>query len=338
MKRLATRLALLTILTAACGMMEGLKTTTPPAPQVPSAPSQTLALPASITPSPSKAPPSTATYSFPDPAKLGAVERDLTYCTAGGVDLKMDMHYPASAEGPLPVVVWVHGGSWTSGDKTLRQGRDEIVRLTQWGYLLVSINYRLAPEHKFPAQIEDLKCAIRHLRANAAVYGLDVHRIGAMGSSAGGHLVSLLGVTDEGVFEGSGGYAGYASQVQAVVDMAGPIDLTQQFAIMTASLLRDVFGINKHTSPILVNASPTTYITPDDPPFLIFHGDQDNSVSITQSWLFYKALKEAGVPVEFVVVVNAGHNFTSSGGAASMTFEEIVNMSASFFGQMMNEG
>ena len=159
-------------------------------------------------------------------AKLGTVERDITYCTNDGVALKMDVHYPHAMSKPAPVAVYVHGGSWSSGSKSDSIGMTDVPELLARGYLVASVDYRYAPQWKFPAQIHDVKCAIRFLRANATRFNLDPNRIGAWGHSAGGHLVTLLGTTDtRDGFEGSREYADQSSRVQAVVDMCGRADL-----------------------------------------------------------------------------------------------------------------
>lgn len=264
------------------------------------------------------------------------MERDVTYGTAGGVDLKMDVYYPKSATGPLPVVMYVHGGGWTQGDKEDGAGAAAITSLQEAGFLVVSINYRLAPEFRFPAQIEDVKCAVRFLRANAARYSLDPERIGALGGSAGGHLVSLLGVTDDDDgLEGTGAYPEESSRVQAVVDMFGPSDLTRRFegGAIGQALGTRVFGTSDSGSEILKTASPVTYITADDPPFLILQGDSDRLVPPDQSQGLHDLLVAAGVPATLVMVENAGHAFVPQGTAISPTRQEINRMIVGFFRQ-----
>ncbi|HZJ25177.1 MAG TPA: alpha/beta hydrolase, partial [Anaerolineales bacterium] len=123
----------------------------------------------------------------------GATLADVDYCSMGAVNQKMDIYFPASG-GPWPVLAYVHGGSWMHGDKS--EAILFAARMTSQGYLVVSINYRLYPEGKFPHMIEDVKCAIRSLRAHASEYNLDPNRVAAIGPSAGGHLVSLLGTSD----------------------------------------------------------------------------------------------------------------------------------------------
>jgi len=268
--------------------------------------------------------------------KMSRVERDITYGTAGDVSLKMDIYYPLALDGPLPAVVYVHGGGWYSGDKVTGAGQFDIPRLVARGYLVAAVNYRLAPRHKFPAQIEDVKCAIRFLRANAATYSLDPAHIGAWGDSAGGHLVALLGLADASAgFDGSSGYANQSSQVQAVVDMFGPADLTVTFERDKSLLLEHVFGTTDHESQIVRQASPVTYVSSDDPPFLIFHGEQDDYVLLDQSQALYARLVSSGVPATMIIVKNCGHGFAPVGGPITPTRTEITNRIADFFDQYL---
>ncbi|MFA5808936.1 MAG: alpha/beta hydrolase [Thermoleophilia bacterium] len=280
-----------------------------------------------------KTPATTSAATF-DPAKLGTVERDVPYSGNSSAAQKMDIYYPAKMNGPAPAVMYVHGGGWTKGDKKDGAGADAIPDLVDAGFLVVSINYRLAPDDKFPAQIEDVKCAVRYLRANAARYNLDPERIGAWGGSAGGHLVSLLGVTDgnEG-FEGTGGYAEQSSRVQAVVDMFGPSDLMKEFSggAIGRALGMQVFGTSDQGSDILTQASPVTHVSADDPPFLILHGAKDDLVPTEQSQELYDRLKAAGVPATLVMVENAGHGFVPSGGQISPSRQELAKMIVEFF-------
>jgi len=262
----------------------------------------------------------------------GKVDRDVTYCSPNGQPQRLDIYYPATSSGSAPVVLYVHGGGWTSGDKRTGNGSETIPELVKRGYLVAAVNYRLAPASKFPAQIEDVKCAVRFLRANAAKYGIDPNRIGAMGGSAGGHLVSLLGTSDAtSGFEGNGGYAGVSSRVQTVVDMFGPADLTVAFEGAGDTLVKGVFGAANRTDPVVKDASPVTWISKDDPPFLILHGENDRLVPLSQSQELYDRLTAAGVPAKLVVVKNAGHGFVPDGGQISPTRDELTKMIADFF-------
>jgi acetyl esterase/lipase len=153
------------------------------------------------------------------------VERDLTYGKGGNVDLKLDLAMPNQGNGPFPAVVCVHGGGWKAGNR--QQLEKTIEGLAARGHVGVTISYRLTPTAQFPAQIEDCKAAVRWLRANAAMYHVNSERIGALGFSAGGHLVCLLGTTDKNDgLEGQGGNPDQSSRVQAVVSFFGPTDFT----------------------------------------------------------------------------------------------------------------
>src|SRR3954454_7389521 len=256
-----------------------------------------------------------------------ATQRDITYCAPGGVPLKMDIYMPENAGSrPSPAALFVHGGSWASGDKASSEGAPETVELLRRGYLVAAINYRLFPNYVFPAQIEDVKCAVRYLRANAASLNVDPDRIGAWGASAGGQLVSLLGVTDPTAgLEGDGGYEGVSSSVAAVVDMFGRADLSE--VPQTRPDLLPVFGGAQE----LARYSPVTYVSPDDPPFLILHGNYDTTVPPELSQEFYDRLKLAGVPATLVMVKNAGHGFAPVGGLMSPSRSDITALVGDFF-------
>ena len=260
----------------------------------------------------------------PQPARRGprlpsgATEiRDLAYAQDSAAQ-KLDLYLPAKADGKLPLVVWIHGGGWSAGDK--RGG--PWTPLLEKGYAVASINYRLTGEAIFPAQIHDCKAAVRFLRANAAKYKLDPDHIGVWGSSAGGHLVALMG-TSGGVdaLEGKvGGNLDQSSRVQAVCDWFGPTDLVrmQEQAIPGAKMdhnapnspeSRLIGGPIQGNKEKAAKANPIEYVDKNDPPFLIMHGDKDPLVAPGQSELLRDALKKADVPVELHVVPNAGHGF-----------------------------
>ncbi len=240
--------------------------------------------------------------------------RDLEYARVGEKGLLLDLCLPKDPEGSLPLVVWVHGGAWRGGDKSPCRA----VWMVERGYAVASINYRLSQEAIFPAQIHDCKAAVRWLRAHAEQYRLDPERIGAWGSSAGGHLVALLGTSgDVKELEGEGGNLEFSSRVQAVCDWFGPSDFLQMRGVPSRidrnspdspeALL--VGGPLQERKEQCRRANPITYITPDDPPFLIMHGERDDIVPLNQSQLLHEALKKAGVDVTFHLVKGAGHGF-----------------------------
>lgn len=238
-------------------------------------------------------------------AGIGRTETDVTYCTVDGVELKMDVYYPEGAASRTPAVVYIHGGGWTSGDKTEGFGRRDIPDLIEAGFTIFSVDYRLAPRYTFPAMIEDVKCAIRSLRAHAEEYRIDPDRIGVWGSSAGGHLTGLLGLTDADAGFDVGQYADQSSRVQAVAIFFGPTDLTVPFPGGYDGA-RQVFA---GFPPEL--ASPITYVTPDDPPVLLVHGDADDLVPLDQSERLYEKLVAAGVEARLVVVKDGPHSLSA---------------------------
>lgn len=322
MKRLLLCICFLWLMMSGC---EPVITTPEPSPTPTHAPRPT--------PTISAAPSQEPAAAF-DQSLLGSQESDITYCSIGGVELKMDLYFPENIDGLWPVVVYVHGGAWQGGDKSEGAGYRDVPHLVANDYLVVSINYRLAPGYRFPAQIEDVKCAIRHLRAHASSYNLDPQRIGAWGGSAGGHLVSLLGVTDSGDgFEGDGGYLEQSSRVQAVVDLFGPADI--RFGTDTGGTLQRVFGTSDTSASILEIASPVIYASADDPPFLIMHGTHDPVVPPAHSQALYDALNGAGVPVTLVLVENAGHGFSRMNGPIMPSRAEITEMIVEFFDSIL---
>lgn len=257
----------------------------------------------------------------------GTVERDITYCTKGGVDLKMDLYRPQKGNGAL--VLYIHGGGWTSGSKNGGSGSEMWAELLGRGYMVAAIDYRLAPEFKFPAQMEDVTCAVLYLKRHAAELGIDPERIGAYGGSAGGHLASLLGTTGGHGYEM--GVTTLDAEVAAVVDLFGPTDLTVDFEGASARIISTVFGASERDAKVLVQASPVHQVSADDPPFLIIHGENDALVPIAQGERLYEALVAAGVEAEFVPVKNANHGFAPDGGPISPSRAEITALVADFF-------
>lgn len=242
------------------------------------------------------------------------VYRDVAYVTNGHERQKLDLYVPEVGEN-LPLIIWVHGGAWRGGDKA-HYIRMEYLKA---GYAGASINYRLSQHAIFPAQIEDVKAAVRWLRANAETYRLDPDRFAAWGSSAGGHLVAMLGTTgDVAEFE-VGENLKMSSRVQAVVDYFGPTDFLQMDAqSLPDGLVHDapdspesqlVGGPIQEHKDRVARANPITYVSKDDCPFLIIHGDRDKLVPYHQSVLLKDALEAAGVPVTFYKVEGGGHGW-----------------------------
>jgi acetyl esterase/lipase len=221
--------------------------------------------------------------------------KDIEYGKAGERALKLDLYKPKKMTGPVPGLVFIHGGAWKGGNKDIY--RVYAARYAQKGYVAVSIEYRLSGEAPFPAAVEDAKCAVRWMRANAAKYAVDAQNICVLGGSAGGHLALMVGYTaGDKSLEGNGGHEGVSSGVQAVVDLYGPCDLTVP-VVRDADVVREFLGGKKHEeAPDLYRkASPLFDLTSDDPPTLILHGTLDEVVPIAQSDKLASALKQVGI-------------------------------------------
>lgn len=262
--------------------------------------------------------------------------RDLSYAANELASNKLDLYLPNGASEPTPLIVWIHGGGWSSGDKTLGQNSFQL-QFARNGFAVASINYRLSGEAIFPAQIHDCKAAIRWLRANSAQYNIDPLRIGVWGSSAGGHLAALLGSSNDVVeMEGTiGANPMYSSRVQAVVDWYGPTDFLQ----MDTQALNEsncqssshnsansaesrLVGCPIQTCPDAVQrANPLTYLSDDDPPFLIQHGTADCTVSSGQSRILFELMQASNHTAAYFLLNGAGHGGTQF---SSSTNVEIV--------------
>jgi len=258
----------------------------------------------------------TATPVWAQKAPKIKIDKDVTYRKVGkDKDLQMDIAIP-QGEGPFPAVVCVHGGAWREGLGKRQDLTAWIERLAQEGYVAATVSYRLLPDAKFPEPIEDCKTAVRFLRAHAEKYHVDKNRIGALGFSAGGHLVCLLGVVGKDAgFEGKE-YADQSSKVQAVISYFGPTDLSaygNDESAENSTFVPLLGGRFKENPEAYKKASPITYVTKDAPPFLFVHGGKDWLVPIEQSRSMYKKLKEAGVPAEIVEIEGGSHGFDKAG-------------------------
>jgi acetyl esterase/lipase len=264
----------------------------------------------------------------PLPADV-VVHRDLAYVPGGHERQKLDLYLPKGAAGPLPVIVWVHGGGWQNGSKAnampLRLG------FVAKGYAVASVGYRLTDAAPFPAQIQDCKAAVRWLRAHAREYGLDPARFAAWGASAGGHLVAMLGTAGDVKEFNVGPNPGVSSRVQAVVDYYGPSDLLRFVETPGYATHRrpDSPEAKLVGGPVVENrdkaaaASPVTYVTRDDPPFLIVHGSADPTVPPNQSEVLHAALQKAGVNSTLHMLPGAKH-----GGPEFATPEIVAEIAA----------
>lgn len=234
---------------------------------------------------------------------LGTAYRDVTYCNSQTLDVFIPSE---AATRPLPLAIFVHGAGLIGGAKGYLNPTF-LNALATAGFAVASVNYRLAPHSRWPAQIEDVKCAIRYLRHNAGTYGINPGKVFAFGTSFGGLLVSLTAlIAQQPVFD-AGPYLNESSGLSAAVDMFGPTDLPGWISDSEVQL---VFGGNRAE---LLAASPVHYVTVQAPPILIVHGTNDASVPESQSVEFYDRLAAAGDQTQLVLVHNMGHMWAQVG-------------------------
>ena len=247
------------------------------------------------------------------PVAPAATRPDLEFARVGEHVLLLDLHLPAPAAAPAPLIVWVHGGAWKGGSRR----EHPLAPLVARGWAVASVDYRLTPVAPFPANIHDLKAAVRFLRARHADLGVAPDRIAIAGASAGAHLAALVGVTNgHPELEGEvGAHRDQSSAVQAIVSFYGASNLETILAQSTP------FGLNVRVpalqlllrgqpveQPALARlASPVAHVGPGDPPLLLFHGDQDPQMPVAQSLEFWGAYEAAGLPVRFVPLHGSKH-------------------------------
>ena len=237
--------------------------------------------------------------------------KNIVYAEAGQRKLLLDIYLPTAQKSPY-LVVWIHGGAWHSGSK-----EEPPLELVSSGYAIASVDFRLSTEAPFPAQVHDIKAAIRFLRANAKTYGYRADKIIIWGSSSGGHLASLVGTTNNDAFlEGKeGNFLQESSSVQGIIDFYGP---TNFLTILNQSTPH---GINVRAPALAIllgkpvdqaeelakKASPVYQVDASDPPILIVHGEQDNQVPVNQSLELMSVYKKNSLPVQFEIIPGAGH-------------------------------
>ncbi len=244
-----------------------------------------------------------------EPAKSTA-EQDVVYSKAGSVELKLDLATPSEGDGPFPAVVIIHGGAWRAGNKA--DLRPIFPQFTKRGFVVISPQYRFCPKDTFPAQVHDVKAAVRWLKANAKKYKVDPDRIGAIGFSAGGHLALMLGLTGpaDGL-EGDVAANSPDSRVRAVVNYFGPTDLAaSDLPEISKPLVKDFLGGTPQEKPAAAaKASPLTFVSKDDAPVLTFQGTKDPLVPFSQAIKLAEAMSAAGVPGRVELMVGAQHGW-----------------------------
>ena len=235
---------------------------------------------------------------------------DVVYGQGGDRELRGDLFVPSDDSEARPGIIFIHGGGWRGGVRT--QFRRHAAHMATLGCVGLCIEYRLSGEAPFPAAVEDCKCAVRWMRARADQYGIDPAKLAAVGGSAGGHLASMLGVTDASVgLEGAGWHPEQSSKVAAVASFNGVGDMkalvSHRGAISAAA--EWLGGMPGDLPDMYTLASPITHVDATSAPFLLLHGDADTTVPIEQSIGMEERLKQAGVRAEVFVVEGAPHGF-----------------------------
>lgn len=239
--------------------------------------------------------------------------RDIEYARVGEHTLKLDLHLPAPSAATAPLIVWVHGGGWRGGSKN----EVPLVPLVDRGWAIASVDYRLTPVAPFPANVHDIKAAIRFLRAHHVQYRLATDRIAIAGASAGGHLAALVGVTNgHAELEGDvGANRSRPSDVHAIVSFYGASNLetilkqSTPFGLgVRIPALQLLLRGQPEEKPALARlASPVAHVDAGDPPLLLLHGDQDPQMPVAQSIEFVGAYERAGLQARLVPLHGSVH-------------------------------
>ncbi len=300
---------------------------------------------------PTSAPVTTPTIEEPEGSALTTIPttefqvvKDIEYGRVGDIPLLLDIYIPETPIAtPMPAIIWIHGGSFKYGDKSKDpKSKDPMLRsiktLAEHGFFAVSINYRFP----FPVAVEDSKCAVRWLRANAEKYNIDSNRIGIWGGSAGGQLAMMVGCVDETAgLEGNGGWAEFSSQVQAVCSYYGPTDFVSAYrkieaisgAVPDSHYFVQYLGGHLEEEPDLWKAaSPINHVTADDPPLLLVHGELDSETPIIHSEKMYRIYQQTRLEASLIRVSDADHLFQQAADRhISPSLEEIEQIVLNFF-------
>lgn len=246
----------------------------------------------------------------------GTILKDITYKTVNNEEIKLDIYAPTKYKyKKSPVIIYIHGGGWSYGDKTLDNNVSPIIdKIREEGFFIISINYRLTSKSiKFPSPVEDCKDAIRWVYKHAENYNFDKDNIGLWGVSAGAHLALLCAYTSNKDFIGDEALSAYDTKVKYVIDFFGPTSLSLQTTKDGRVMVESLINTNSsEVENLLSKASPLTYMSPSSPPTLIVHGEKDTLVPILQSKLLYDKGRELGIKIDFLSIPNAEHNLANA--------------------------
>ena len=237
-----------------------------------------------------------------------SVKERIVIGEGGGRSLEADIFLPPLEEKNRPAVLFVHGGGWIEGDRSQLRGYG--ILLARLGFVCMCNSYRLSNESIWPAQIQDVNCAIRYLRANATDLGLDPDRIGVSGNSAGGHLSLMAAATNyDQIFEGEGGNNEVSSEIKAVCAIYPPTTIRQ---LEMVNPLENAFLMlmgKEAKKEDYDKASPLNYVTEDYPPCMLIHGSTDSVVRLKDSTKFYEKLIEFNIPSSLHIFSEEEHAF-----------------------------
>lgn len=225
-----------------------------------------------------------------------SVQRNLVFHEAEGEKLQADLYRPADDE-VRPIVVLIHGGGWATGDKW--NMADHARELARAGFVVLNINYRLAPKHKFPAQVDDCRAALKWVAQEAPQHRIDPNRIGVYGYSAGAHLAALIACNP----------IANQPKIKAVVAGGAPCDFSE-LELKNRTLAYWLGGSRSEKPDVYKAASPKLYASSEDPPFFFFHGDEDGLVPLDNSRCLHDELQKCGIESEFLQVDGQGHLMT----------------------------
>lgn len=252
------------------------------------------------------------------------VEENVPYGPPSSPELRLDIYQPPPSDAKLrPAILLIHGGGWTSFDKSTMHGMGQF--LARSGFVAFAVDYRLFDDthNRWPAQLDDVQRAVRWIRADASKYSVNPERIGAFGHSAGAQLAALLGMQDTRD-NSDQALAKFSSRVQAVVDVSGPTDFTVDHNAQGAAFLTKFLGASYTKDPELWRqASPAFHVSKDAAPFLILHGAQNEEVQLSQSQELFDKLQAAGVPASFIKV-NDAHTFQTPEARRQLALESLA--------------
>jgi acetyl esterase/lipase len=253
----------------------------------------------------------------------GTIQKNIMYCG----NQKLDLYLPRTkVYDKSPLVIFIHGGGWHANNKTSDKNIFALVDgLRDKGFTIASINYRETPQNQFPAPVEDALCSVRYLRSHADLYALDESKFAVVGFSAGGQLAAMVGTLPSQNPFNNGQYRAESSRVRAVVTVAGVFDLARNLKPNSIANVRNLMQAVPSNL-----GSPMSYVSSDDPAFMLVRGDKDSVGIALQDTTFASKLKASGVPYQMLRVGNAEHDLSRAGGQQVPSLPDVANYIQNF--------